>query len=170
MRMTTTRGVIMLVLTGAMMLTTPSRARLDDEVFQDRAVKIGATEYHFRVFTPKVWSRKKKSPVILFLHGAGERGDDNLAQTKVGIAPAILRQQDTFPFVVVLPQCPKGRWWTEPDMQALALKALDQTVAELNGDPQKTYLTGLSMGGYCQYARRARVGYPMRSSRDLQKS
>src|SRR5213592_3613736 len=107
MRMTTTRGVTMLVLTGAMMLTWPSRARLDDEVFQTRAITIGATEYHFRVFTPKGWS-KKKSPVILFLHGAGERGDDNLAQIKVGIGPAILRQQESLPFVVVMPQCPKN--------------------------------------------------------------
>ena len=86
----------MLSLIGALLLTLPARARQDGEMFQDRAVKIDATEYHFRVFTPKGWSRKKKSPVILFLHGAGERGDDNLAQTKVGIAPAIQRQQDTF--------------------------------------------------------------------------
>jgi predicted peptidase len=150
--MFTTRGITMLSLMGVLLMTLPGRARQDSEMFQDRALKIGTTEYHFRVFTPKGWSRKKKSPVILFLHGAGERGDDNVAQTKVGIAPAILRQPDTFPFVVVLPQCPKSRWWTEPDMQALALKALDQTVAEFNGDPQKTYLTGLSMGGYGSWA------------------
>jgi predicted peptidase len=142
----------MLSVIGVLLLTLPGRARQDSEMFQDRAIKIGPTEYHFRVFTPKGWSRKKKSPVILFLHGAGERGDDNLAQTKVGIAPAILRQQDSFPFVVVLPQCPKNRWWSEPDMQAQALKALDQTVAEFNGDPQRTYLTGLSMGGYGSWA------------------
>jgi predicted peptidase len=150
--MFTARGVTMLSLIGVLSLTLPGRARQDSEIFQDRAVKIGATEYHFRVFTPKGWSRKKKSPVILFLHGAGERGADNAAQTRVGIAPAILRQQDSFPFVVVLPQCPRSRWWTEPGMQALALKALDQTVAEFNGDPNRTYLTGLSMGGYGSWA------------------
>jgi predicted peptidase len=145
--MTTTRGAIMLTL-AAMMLTWPARARQDDEPFQDRAITINATEYHFRVFTPKGWSKKRKSPVILFLHGAGERGDDNLAQTKVGIGPAILRQQESLPFIVVLPQCPRNRWWTEPDMQAQALKPLDQTIKEFNGDPKRTYLTGLSMGGY----------------------
>ena len=148
----------MLVLTSAAMLTWPSRARQDDELFQNRAVTIGATEYHFRIFTPKGWSRKKKSPVILFLHGAGERGDDNLAQTRVGIGPAIVRQQESLPFIVVLPQCPRNRWWTEPDMQAQALKALDQTVKELNGDPKRTYLTGLSMGGYGSWIMAA--GYP----------
>lgn len=143
-----TRAIIMLALGGAVMLTWPSHARQDDEAFQTRSVTVGSTEYHFRVFTPKGWSAKKKWPVMLFLHGAGERGDDNLAQTRVGIGPAILRQRDSLPFVVVLPQCPRNRWWTEPDMQAQALKALDQTVNEFSGDPKRTYLTGLSMGGY----------------------
>jgi len=142
----------MLMLAGAMMLTWPSRARQDDEVFQSRAIAIGSTGYHFRVSTPKGWSKKKKWPVILFLHGAGERGDDNVAQTIVGIGPAILRRQAGLPFIVVLPQCPRNRWWTEPEMQALALKALDQTVTEFNGDSKRTYLTGLSMGGYGSWA------------------
>lgn len=150
--MFTARGVTMLSLMGVLLLTLPGRARQDSEMFQDRVVKIGTTEYHFRVFTPKGWSKKKKWPVMLFLHGAGERGDDNLAQTRVGIGPAIVKQQDSFPFVVVLPQCPRNRWWSEPAMQALALKALDQTAAEFNGDPNRTYLTGLSMGGYGSWA------------------
>ena len=144
----TIRGMTMLVLISAANLTWSSSARQNDEAFQSRAITMEATEYKFRIFTPKNWTRKKKFPVILFLHGAGERGDDNLAQTRVGIGPAILRQQETLPFIVVLPQCPRNRWWTEPDMQAQALKALDQTIKEFNGDPERTYLTGLSMGGY----------------------
>jgi predicted peptidase len=150
--MTPTRGIIMLTLTGALLLTLPARARQDGELFQSRAITLGATGYRFRVFVPNGWSKKKKSPVILFLHGAGERGDDNLAQTRVGIGPAIPRQDATFPFIVVLPQCPRDRWWTEPDMQAQALKALDQVMEEFNGDPKRTYLTGLSMGGYGSWA------------------
>src|SRR5713226_3616467 len=86
-RMTATRSVIILTLAGALLLTRPARARQDDEVFQNRAITIGSAGYHFRVFTPKGWSKKKKWPVILFLHGAGERGDDNVAQTRVGIGP-----------------------------------------------------------------------------------
>jgi predicted peptidase len=151
-RMSALRGVTMLVVGSALALTWPSRARQDGEVFQTRSVTIGATEYQYRVFAPKNWSKKKKWPVILFLHGAGERGADNAAQTRVGIGPAILREQSSFPFVVVLPQCPINRWWTEPEMQALALKALDQTMNEFNGERKKTYLTGLSMGGYGAWA------------------
>jgi len=142
----------MLIVTGALMLTWPARARQYGEIFQDRSVTVGGKQYHFRVFAPKGRSARRKSPILLFLHGAGERGDDNTAQTRVGIGPAISRQQDTFPLVVVLPQCPRGRWWTEPDMQAQALMALDQATKEFNGDPTRTYLTGLSMGGYGSWA------------------
>src|SRR5262245_22666110 len=137
----------MVTLSGVLVMVTPSETLRDGEVFQVRTLKIGGADYSYRVFAPKGWSKRKKWPIILFLHGAGERGSDNLAQTRVGIGPAILRQ-DSFPFVVVLPQCPRSRWWSEPEMQAMALNALDRTSRELNGDPTRTYLTGLSMGGY----------------------
>jgi predicted peptidase len=142
------RCFLMTTLSTALLLTWPARARQDAEMFQSRSIKVGSTEYRYRVFVPKRWSKKKKWPVMLFLHGAGERGDNNDAQTRVGIGPAILRQQESFPFVVVLPQCPNGRWWTDPEMQALALKALEQAAMEFRGDGKRTYLTGLSMGGY----------------------
>jgi len=131
-----------------LLLARPDRALQNDEMFKSRSIKIGATEYQYRVFVPNGWSKKKKRPVVLFLHGAGERGDDNTVQTRVGIGPAILRQQETFPFVVVLPQCPKDHWWTEPEMQILALKTLEQTAKEFKCDSKRTLLTGLSMGGY----------------------
>jgi len=150
----TMRGVLLIgvgiaiFVTLAIVLTLPSGARQDEQVFQDRVVKMGGLDYHFRVFTPKGWTKKNKSPVMLFLHGAGERGQDNLAQIRTGIGPAILRQVDTLPFIVVLPQCPQNRWWTESEMQDLALKALNQSIEEFNGDTDRLYLTGLSMGGY----------------------
>jgi predicted peptidase len=146
--MFTARCLLIAILGMTLLLTWPARVRQDDDVFQNRSIKMGSTEYRYRVFVPKGWSKKKKWPVMLFLHGAGERGDDNTAQTRVGIGPAILRQQESFPFIVVLPQCPKDRWWTDPEMQTLALKALEQAETEFRGDEKRTYLTGLSMGGY----------------------
>src|SRR6185369_17615806 len=110
------RGLFYLGLMIGIISLFPSRARVDDQLFQDSVIKIGSNEYHFKVFVPKNWTKKKKTPVILFLHGAGERGDDNLAQTKVGIGPAIVREQANLPFIIVLPQCPKNRWCTEPEM------------------------------------------------------
>ena len=120
--------------------------------FLNRTLATGAKAAPYQVYVPANWTKKKKWPVILFLHGAGERGDDGLVQTEVGIGTAIRRYVSRVPFIVVLPQCLKNRWWTEPDMQAVALKALDQTIAEFNGDPERIYLTGLSMGGYGTWA------------------
>jgi predicted peptidase len=119
--------------------------------YLSRSATVGSATYNYKVYLPAGWKRENKAPVILFLHGAGERGDDNTAQTRVGLGPAIAARKD-FPFIVVLPQCPRGRWWSEPEMQAQALKAFDQTVEEFNGDRSRVYLTGLSMGGYGLWA------------------
>jgi predicted peptidase len=86
-----------------------------------------------------------KWPLILFLHGIGERGDDlDLVKTH-GIAK-IVEEQPDFPFVAISPQCPEDTmWWEHPR----TLKAmLDQVMAEYAVDEQRIYLTGLSMGGY----------------------
>lgn len=120
--------------------------------FLNRTVKAGNTTYRYQVYVPADWSKSKPWPVILFLHGAGERGADGLAQTQVGIGGAIRFHSDRFPAVVVMPQCRKDVWWSDPQMEAQVLAALARTMKEFHGDPQRVYLTGLSMGGYGSYA------------------
>jgi predicted peptidase len=137
-----------LFLLHAAICAVPALARERETGFLNRSVMVGGTVYRYQVYVPADWSKDKKWPVILFLHGAGERGDDGLMQTDVGIGTAIRRYRERFPSIVVLPQCRKNAWWTEPGMEAQALKALEQTLKEFNGDPQRVYLTGLSMGGY----------------------
>jgi len=86
-------------------------------------------------------------PLILFLHGAGERGDDLELVKKHGIAKVVERQKD-FPFVALSPQCPEdARWWTETEIEALNA-LLDEIVNRYAVDADRVYLTGLSMGGY----------------------
>jgi len=115
--------------------------------FLNRTVTINNTTYRYQVYIPADFSPKKKWPVILFFHGAGERGDDGVLQMKVGLAPAIRQHTERFPCLVVFPQCrDKQVWFGEMEQQAL--QALDQSINEFNGDPQRIYLTGLSMGGY----------------------
>ena len=116
--------------------------------FLDRSVKVLTETYRYQVFLPRGWSKKHKLPVILFLHGAGERGDDGLIQTEVGIGAAIRRNVDRFPAIVVFPQCRRSSWWTDVKMQEQAMMALNQSIKEFNGDDERVYLTGLSMGGY----------------------
>jgi len=87
----------------------------------------------------------KKWPLILFLHGAGERGDDLDLVKRHGIAKVVEAQPD-FPFIAVSPQCPEGSMWWEHTRTLKAI--LDKVISEYAVDEQRIYLTGLSMGGY----------------------
>ena len=126
----------------------PAQARKQDTGFLDRAVTISGKVYKYQVFVPDNWTSSKKWPIILFLHGAGERGEDGLAQTEVGIGRAIRLDRSRFPAVVVMPQCLKEHWWTQSPMDDVAIKSLEAATKEFHGDTQRTYVTGLSMGGY----------------------
>ena len=91
-------------------------------------------------------NKDKKWPVIMFLHGSGERGSD-LGRVKVHGPPKIVEQADRkkdFPFIVVSPQCPEGKWWEPEVLVAL----LDDVAATYAVDTDRVYLTGLSMGGF----------------------
>ncbi len=116
--------------------------------FVDRSLKIGGVVYRYQVYVPEGWNKSHQWPVVLFLHGAGERGDDGMLQTQVGIGTAIRLHRDRFPCIVVMPQCRRSIWWPDPRMEEVALKALDAAMKEFRGDRRRVYLTGLSMGGY----------------------
>ncbi|GAB4108592.1 MAG: prolyl oligopeptidase family serine peptidase [Acidobacteriota bacterium] len=128
--------------------------------FVPKELELDGITYRYQVFVPESWSPLQEWPVILFLHGAGERGTDGVRQTEVGLGPAIRRNPGAFPALVVMPQCRRGVWWSEPAMEALVMEALDRTVREYRGDPDRVYLTGLSMGGYGTFHFAAR--YPQR--------
>jgi predicted peptidase len=116
--------------------------------FLDRVITIQGIQYKYQVFLPDDWTPRQNWPVILALHGAGERGDDGLLQTDVGIGTAIRTNRSALRAIVVMPQCPKTLWWMLPPMDELAMNSLDEATKEFHGDPQHTYLTGLSMGGF----------------------
>ena len=85
-------------------------------------------------------------PIILALHGAGERDSDGLLQTDVGLGSAIRRHADRCPALVVFPQSPADGTWQGLGAR-VALAALDKAMAEFHADASRVYLTGLSMGG-----------------------
>jgi predicted peptidase len=115
--------------------------------FLDRSIAHAGTRYPYQLYVPRIYDASRAWPLVLFLHGAGERGDDGLLQTAVGIGPAIRRWPERYPAIVVMPQAPRGTSWLGPPADA-ALAALDQTCGELAIDPDRVYLTGLSMGGH----------------------
>jgi predicted peptidase len=84
---------------------------------------------------------------MLFLHGAGERGD-NLARIKVYGPPKLLEGKRDFPFVVASPQCPARERWHPDSLAAL----LDEIEATYRIDVDRLYVTGLSMGGFGTWA------------------
>jgi predicted peptidase len=86
---------------------------------------------------------EKRWPLVIFLHGSGERGDELKKVTRHG-PPRLVAEGRTFPFVLVSPQCPPGQWW---DLTALD-RWLDEVVRNYKVDTERVYLTGLSMGGF----------------------
>jgi predicted peptidase len=114
--------------------------------FLDRTVTIAGTSHRYQVFVPAEYTPDRRWPVILFLHGSGERGADGLLPTEVGLGTTIRRIAAPFPAIVVFPQAPRDQWWEGPAAD-MALAALAQTEREYRIDPERVYLTGLSMGG-----------------------
>jgi predicted peptidase len=114
--------------------------------FLDRVVQHEGHEFSYQVYVPRDYTPTARWPVILFLHGAGERGSSGLLQTDVGLAAAIRRNPDRYPAIAVMPQVPLDSLWTGVPAEA-AMAALRQTMAEFSADSSRIYLTGLSMGG-----------------------
>jgi predicted peptidase len=101
----------------------------------------------YLLYLPKGYAKgpnaaKKKWPLMLFLHGSGERGD-NLEMVKSHGVPKLIEAGQEFPFIVVSPQCPAGYGWTKAPLGPL----LDDLEQHLQIDTTRVYLTGLSMGG-----------------------
>lgn len=117
----------------------------------------------FRLLKPENYDPKKKYPLVIFLHGAGERGKDNTAQLIHGV-PEFAKEENRkkYPCFLIAPQCPKDEKWSVVDWRksfvkfskepsgpgSLVLQLIAGMQHEYSIDPKRIYLTGLSMGGY----------------------
>ena len=110
-------------------------------------MRVGEASHAYKVYVPPGFDAKRSWPVILWLHGAGESGTDGVQQTEVGLGRVLRSNPERFPAVVVFPQAPRGQVWMG-DQARVATSALDQTMAEFHGDPDRVYLAGLSLGAY----------------------
>lgn len=136
-----------------------ARAEFVPQVYQ------GAEErsLNYRIHLPEKTEAGKKYPLILLLHGAGERGDDNQKQLKYGTANLLdYSIKNNQPAIIVVPQCPAGQQWvnvpwtgdshTMPekpsDPMQLVMELLQKIIKEQPVDPDRIYVTGMSMGGF----------------------
>lgn len=100
-------------------------------------------DYAYLISLPSGYATTGRGwPVLLFLHGVGQRGNDLQAVKEHGI-PRLLKEGQEFPFIVVSPQTQRSGWKSEP-----LLRLLDQIEKRYNVDSSRIYATGLSMGGY----------------------
>ncbi len=101
---------------------------------------------NYLLYLPEDYGKEKKQwPLMIFLHGAGERGS-NLNKVKVHGPPKLIGQGKEFPFIIVSPQCPLEKWW--PTMIETVMVLIDEITEKYDVDESRVYLTGLSMGGY----------------------
>jgi predicted peptidase len=123
----------------------------------------GGKQLTYRLLKPADYDPKQEYPLVLFLHGAGERGSDNERQLVHGIRDFAKPEVRTmYPCFLVVPQCPANEKWSDVDWGAekhqqpgrpsepmlLTLELLEALRKEFRIDARRIYITGLSMGGY----------------------
>lgn len=117
-----------------------------EAAFTLRTIKYKGVEYPYQIYIPENYLASEKWPVTLFLHGAGERGNDGIKQASVGLGNAIRANPEQWPTIAIFPQVPAGESWQGGAGKA-AMAALDAAIAEFSVDRTRLYLTGLSLGG-----------------------
>lgn len=135
------------------------RDKFEARVYRDAA----GVELPYRLLKPAPYSPEKKYPLVLFFHGAGECGTDNVKQLVHGMADfASDKIMADYPCFVVAPQCPEKAQWVDvpwsadshklPEKPAPALRQslelIDALTKEFSIDADRLYVTGLSMGGF----------------------
>jgi prenyltransferase beta subunit/pimeloyl-ACP methyl ester carboxylesterase len=127
-------------------LPVPTAGHDQEPGFHLRTVKTDAGERKYSVYVPEGYNGTRVFPVVLFLHGGGERGEDGVVPAQVGIGPAIFNRPGGIPAIVVFPQA-RTTWAAGSPDSAAALRALDDVMLAYATDPKRVVLTGLSMGG-----------------------
>lgn len=156
-----------LVLVGLLLFSfSHTKAQMTDFEPKSFTDSLGQ-ELQYRILKPVNYDSSKSYPLVLFLHGAGERGDDNYSQLKWGVSHlAEPKMREKYPAFVVAPQVPEGEYWstlssvrdtssyTQPMAEEpsapmkLTIQLLEKLQEEFSIDADRLYVTGISMGGF----------------------
>lgn len=168
-----TRMKYFMIMLGSILLMFPVLLSAQTtEVFEKEQFVDGNDTLKYRILYPKDFSKKKKYPVVLFLHGAGERGDDNKAQLVHGSSLFLKEEvRKDFPAIVIFPQAPKEDYWAKVEVKRdtmpfqfdfknkekptqslkLVMELMDSIVKKKFVNKDRVYVGGLSMGGMGTY-------------------
>ena len=133
---------------GMTAFTSPAGVNSQTSGLLSRTVHVGLESYNYQVYVPAKLQGEGKPPVILFLHGIGQRGEGGFVPSKGASGTVARGYLEQVPAIILLPQCRKGQYWTDPEMERMVMAALDQTATEFDADAKRLYLTGVSMGGF----------------------
>jgi len=141
-------NINLLIAIACLLTPMKTKAQSTDAPLPAKKLKISVNreiEMQFLYCLPKGYSPQgsKRWPLMLFLHGAGERGT-NVQRVAIHGPPKLLKQGKEFPFIIIAPQCPEGDRWHDDAL----LELLNRVISEYAVDTNRVYLTGLSMGGY----------------------
>jgi predicted peptidase len=116
--------------------------RMEPKTFTSAGPQPNKVQY--LIYLPKGYQTNMAArwPMMLYLHGAGERTDNVFGVTWQG-PPKLVRKGHDFPFIIVAPLCPPKQWWSDTKL----LHLLEGVQNEYRVDTNRVYLTGMSMGG-----------------------
>ncbi|TBW30352.1 prolyl oligopeptidase family serine peptidase [Gramella sp. KN1008] len=162
-----------MIMFGSVLLAFPLllNAQTREEFRKEHFIAQGDT-LNYRILYPEGFSEDKKYPLVLFLHGAGERGDDNESQLVHGSDLFLKKEnRENFPAIVIFPQAPKKDYWAKVEVKRdtmpfqfdfknkeeptrsldLVMQLMDTVVSKDFINPDRVYVGGLSMGGMGTY-------------------
>ena len=104
-------------------------------------------DLNYLLYLPNEYDQSEQVfPLVLFLHGAGERGDD-LENLKIHGIPKLINEGRSFPFISLAPQCPNDGYWDKPEYVSTLISLVKTVMKDTRVDPKRVYGTGLSIGG-----------------------
>ena len=142
--------VLFLVIGIGVLLPPPATAVTVDN-FVARTYTNSSGVLPYRLFIPTNYTPSVKYPLVLFLHGSGERGSDNRLQLTGQTAPLVFADtpnQTKHPSFMVAPQCPLDGAWNDSIREGQVLEMMNALMAQYSIEADRVYVTGLSMGGF----------------------
>lgn len=151
-----------------LLICIPALMLAQQQLYREANMVSGKDTLAYRILWPENFSKDKSYPLVLFLHGAGERGSDNTAQLMHGSSLFTdSGNRSEFPAIVIFPQCPKNDYWSNASVDRsgqgvelefhpeedpttalrLVMELLEKQLEESYVDKDRVYLAGLSMGG-----------------------